>query len=78
VSASAPTAGKPYVIIGAPVHQDRWVEEQQSVVSGWEVKARWLKNGSIIPVFVPDTADLVSTADLLIRHYGDQLDQLGG
>jgi hypothetical protein len=35
-----------------------------------------LATGTIIPVFVPDAADLVSTADLLIRQQGAQIDAL--
>lgn len=70
------TQPKPYEIVGAPIHQNQWDEALQAVVPGWTVRARWFANGAIIPVFVPDTADLASTADLLIRHEGAQLDAL--
>lgn len=70
------SADRPYVIIGRPIHENRWVEELQAVVPGWAVKARWLATGAIVPVFVPDEADLVQTTDQLVRHYGAQLDTL--
>lgn len=74
--ADTSTQAKPYQFVGAPVHQNQWDPALQAVVSGWKVTARWLANGAIIPVFVPDTQDLVSTADTLIRFQGAQLDQL--
>jgi hypothetical protein len=71
----APTP-KPYAIISTPVHENRWNEQLQTVESGWKVTAQWLATGTIIPVFVPDAADLVTTADLLIRQQGAQIDAL--
>lgn len=78
MSAVDTSTGRPYVIIGKPIHENRWVEEAQAVVPGWAVRARWLSTGAIIPVFVPDDADLVQTVDQLVRHYGTQLDTLQG
>lgn len=68
--------GKPYVIIGTPVHVNQWSDALQQVQSGWQVTAQWLATGTIIRVFVPDSADLPSTADSLIRSQGAQLDAL--
>lgn len=70
------STSKPYTIVGAPVHENRWVEELQQVVPGTTVRARWLADNAIITVFVPDSDDLVSTADQLIRFRGEQLDRL--
>ena len=70
------TATKPYTIVGTPIHQVQWSEELQENVPGWLVRGRWNKTGTIIPVFVPDTADLPSTADTLIRAQGAQIDTL--
>lgn len=78
MSAVDTSTGRPYVILGTPIHENRWVEESQAVVSGWAVRAKWLQTGTVIPVFVPDSADLVQTSDQLIRHYGAQLDTLHG
>lgn len=78
MSAVDTATGRPYIILGTPVHENRWVEEAQAVVGGWAVRAKWLATGTVIPVFVPDTADLVKTTDSLVRHYGDQLNTLHG
>ena len=70
-------APKPYSIL-TETHENRWNEQLQTVQSGWKVTAQWLDTGTIIPVFVPDSADLVSTADALIRQQGAQIDALHG
>lgn len=67
----------PYTII-AEAHVNKWDNALQTAVPGWEVTARWNDTGTIIPVFVPDTADLVTGADQLIRHMGAQIDKLRG
>jgi hypothetical protein len=71
---TAPT--KPYELVGAPVHVNRFDDTTQKVVTGWEVQARWLANGSIVTVFVDDSSDLAAGADALIRYQGEQLDNL--
>lgn len=55
---------------------NQWDEGLQQVVPGWKLQARWTSTGTIIPVFVSDTLDLVSTADTLIRFQGAQIDAL--
>lgn len=67
---------KPYQLIGTPVHMNQWSDALQQVQSGWQVTAQWLATGTVIRVFVPDSADLPSTADSLIRSQGAQLDAL--
>lgn len=67
---------RPYTIVGTPVHTSQWVEDQQKVIPGWKVVARWTPTGTIIPVFVPDSADLSLTSDALIRYQGAQLEKL--
>lgn len=69
-------AGKPYQVVGTPVHMNQWSEALQQVQSGWQVTAQWLATGTIIRVFVPESADLPSTADTLIRQQGAQIDAL--
>lgn len=68
---------RPYQIIGQ-AHINHWDDELKTTVPGWEVTARWLSPRAIIPVFVPDTADLVAGADILIRAKGEELAQLHG
>lgn len=70
------TPDKPYAILGTPVHMNQWSDDLQQTVPGNQVRAKWLATGGVIVVFVPDTADLPSTADSLIRFQGAQLDQL--
>lgn len=72
----SPSPDKPYQLLGTPVHENRWSEAEQAVVPGWRIRATWLATGTVVPVFVPDSADLVSTADTLIRFAGAQLDEL--
>jgi hypothetical protein len=68
--------GKPYRIIGTPLHVRRWDQAQEAIVDGWEIKAEWFGNGSVIRVFVPEGVDIAEHADRLIRHQGEQLDAL--
>lgn len=67
---------RPYTILGTPVHTAQWVEDQQKVIPGWKVSARWTRTGTVIPVFVPDTADLALTSDALIRFQGAEIEKL--
>lgn len=77
MSEVAAEPSKPYTILGAPLHVRQWSDEQQAVLDGWEIRARWSANGAVIRVFVPDNADIPASADALIRHQGQQLDALG-
>lgn len=74
--AGSATDPKPYQLIPPPIHLTAWSEPLQRVVPGWKVTARWSRTGAIMNVFVPDDADLASTADALIRFQGQQLDAL--
>lgn len=71
------TDDAPYQIV-SQVHVAKWDDELRTTVPGWEVTARWLQPRAIIPVFVPDTADLVQGADILIRAQGADLRRLHG
>ncbi len=66
---------KPYQIV-AENHVNQWDNGLQTTVPGWKVTALWLATQTIIPVFVPDTADLVQGADALIRAKGAEIDKL--
>jgi hypothetical protein len=77
MSSTAIDPSKPYQILGAPLHVRQWSDELQAVIDGWEIRARWLANMAVVRVFVPDSSDIAATADVLIRHQGDQLDKLG-
>lgn len=71
--------GKPYTLVGPPVHENRWDEDTQAVVGGYVQRVRWLSNQAIIPVFIPDGADFAATLDARARHQGEQFDAaLGG
>lgn len=71
-----PDQAKPYVIVGTPVNVNEWSQTLQQVQKGWQVTAQWKATGTIVRVFVPESADLPSTADQLIRYQGAQLDAL--
>jgi hypothetical protein len=66
----------PYQIVGVPIQVNEFNQATQTVEQGWQVRAQWKANGSIITVFVPSSADLASAADALIRAQGQQLDAL--
>lgn len=70
------TGGKPYAIVGPVVHDNVYNRELGVVEPGSTITAKWNASGDIIRVFVPDGADLVSTADSMIRFQGAQLDAL--
>jgi hypothetical protein len=77
MSEAAPPT-QPYTIIGAPIHQDKWVDALNAVVPGWTVRATWRNNKGTIVVFVPDTEPLAATAATMILQQGAQLDALQG
>lgn len=63
------------------VHVNRWDDSLQTTVPGWEIKALWLRTGTVLPVFVPDQAFTAPNVDALIREAGardDQIHALGG
>ena len=68
-------AVKPYQVVSEN-HTVTWDVGLQQSVPGWEVKAVWLATNTIIPVFVPDTADLVAGTDQLVRAKGAEIDKL--
>lgn len=68
-------AEKPYRVVSSP-QINQWDNGLQTTVRGTEVTALWLPTQTYIKVFVPDTADLVSGADVLIRARGAELDKL--
>lgn len=57
-----------YSWVGAPVHKNRWQEDLQQAVSGWEYNVRDLVSGAIVPVFIPDNVMGKEQAQLLILH----------
>jgi hypothetical protein len=63
------------------LHVNQWDNALQQAVAGWQVKALWLKTGTILPVFVPDSAFTAENVDALIRSAGatdDAIHALGG
>jgi hypothetical protein len=68
------TPEKPYAYVGAFLHRNEYDPSLDEVVEGNRIRARWLATGDTISVFVPDSADLASTADTLIRFKGAQID----
>lgn len=74
---SPPPAGAlPYKLLSAPLEVNRYVDRLQRVVTGYEVRLQWVKNGSVFSVFVPETDPLADTVDRLARAKGAELDTL--
>jgi hypothetical protein len=49
-------------------------------VPGWDVRVYWVKTGTTIPVFVPDSQYTAENLDTVIRHFGaidEQIHALG-
>lgn len=69
-----------YAIISR-VHVNRWDDDLQRAVPGWDIKARWNATGTILPVFIPDAAYTAANVDTFIRAAGakdEQIHNLGG
>lgn len=63
------------------VHVNQWSNELQTAVPGWDIKALWIKTGTVLPIFVPDASFTAENVDTLIRIAGakdDAIHQLGG
>lgn len=62
-------------------HVSQWNDQLQQAVPGWDIRALWVKTGTILPVFVPDTVFTPENVDQLIRDAGavdDRVHALGG
>lgn len=57
-------------------HVAQWNDALQQAVPGWELKALWTRTGTVLPVFVPDTAYSAKNVDRLIRAQGELDDQI--
>jgi hypothetical protein len=58
----------------------RWSDDLQRTVTGWEVKAKWLKTGTVLTVFLPSEAYTAENLDALLRNAGaldEQIHRLG-
>lgn len=73
---TAASAPLPYELVGAPIEVNRFDPTVQRVVTGYEVQAKWLNNGTVVTVFVPEDQPLAATVDTLVREKGAQLDAL--
>lgn len=63
------------------VHVNQWSNELQQAVPGWDIRALWIKTGTVLPIFVPDASFTAENVDTLIRIAGakdDAIHQLGG
>jgi hypothetical protein len=63
------------------VHVNQWSNELQQAVPGWDIRALWIKTGTVLPVFVPDASFTAENVDTLIRIAGakdDSIHALGG
>ena len=58
------------------VHVNQWNDQLQQAVPGWDVRALWVRTGTILPVFVPDTQYTAENVDTLIRAAGEQDDKI--
>lgn len=62
-------------------HVNRWDDDLQTAVPGWEIKARWVSTGAVLPVFLPDASYTADNVDTLIRAAGardEEVHRLGG
>jgi hypothetical protein len=62
-------------------HINQWDNGLQQAVPGWDIRALWIKTGTILPVFVPDASYTAENVDTLIRIAGakdEQIHSLGG
>lgn len=60
------------------VHVSRFDQALQEVVPGWELKYRWNRTGTIIPLFVPDAYYTPEQVDALVRQAGAVDEQMAG
>lgn len=63
------------------VHVNKWDDALQQAVPGWDVRALWVRTGTVLPVFVPDTQYTPENIDQLVRAAGakdDAIHALGG
>jgi hypothetical protein len=63
------------------VHVNQWSNELQQAVPGWDIRALWVKTGTMLPIFVPDASYTAENVDTLIRIAGakdEQIHELGG
>lgn len=60
------------------VHVNRWSDELQSAVPGWELRALWIATGTVLPVFVADVNYTAENVDRLIRAAGRTDEQIHG
>lgn len=73
------TPARDYTILSR-THIDKYDPNVQTVVSGWQLKAQWANTGTILSVFVPDSAYTEDGVDAVIRAQGaldDRIGQLG-
>lgn len=73
---SSAAADMPYTVVGPPIQRNKWNEQLQTTETGFDQRVRWNANGAVFTVFVPDTADFVTTVDSLARFQGAQFDAL--
>lgn len=62
-------------------HVNQWSDALQAAVPGWDIRALWLRTGTVIPVFVPDASYTPDNVDALIRAAGatdEAIHALGG
>jgi hypothetical protein len=63
------------------VHVNKWDDQLQAAVPGWELKYLWIRTGTVLPVFVPDAVYTPENVDVLVRAAGatdDRMHALGG
>lgn len=75
-TAPPPTGPLPYKLASAPIEVNRYDDKLGRVVTGYEVQAEWLSNGTVLTVFVPEGQPLADTVDQLVRAKGVELDTL--
>lgn len=58
------------------VHINKWSDELQGVIPGWDIRALWLKTGTMLPVFCPDAQFSAENVDRLIVNAGERDDSI--
>lgn len=62
-------------------HVNKWDDALQTTLPGWEIKALWLPQQTVLPVFVDDAHYTPENVDAAIRLAGatdDAIHNLGG
>lgn len=61
-------SGDNYTFVGPPVHINKWMEDQNTAIPGWEYKVRDGVTGAIVPIFIGDAQFGKDQLNSLVMH----------